>query len=203
MIQQFMARRFVTVFLIAAISTISPWSRALTILSGPSFTPAANAPLAGLLQLTTDVNSRVSVLVSDGTDLWERDFYDYATTHSVPLLGFKPGQTNQILVTVYDKNRNAYTVPQPLTFVTTPLSTNFPLYTVLTSEPGAMEPGYTLFLIQSGSAHYITIMDNSGEVVWYSPAPATGDSDVRQMDNGDLFIEEDLPVNDFLEVNLL
>jgi arylsulfate sulfotransferase len=203
MIQQYMARQFVMASLIAAILTISPWSRAITILSGPSFTPATNAPLAGLLQLTTDVDSRVSVLVSDGTDIWERDFYDYATTHSVPLLGFKPNQTNQILVTVYDKDRNAYTAAQPLTFVTAPLPTNFPPWTVLTSEPSVMEPGYTLFIIFSGSADYITIMDNSGEVVWYSPSPWSGSSDVRQLDNGDLFMEEDLPANCFQEINML
>ena len=122
------ASRVVVTWLIAAILTIPQWSHAVTILSGPSFTPATNAPLAGLLQLTTDVDSRISVLVSDGTGIWERDFYDYATTHSVPLLGFKPDQTNQILVTVYDKDRNAYTAPQLLTFVTAPLPANFPTY---------------------------------------------------------------------------
>ena len=105
---------------------LSPRAHAVTILTGPSFTPAANAPLAGLLQLTTDVNSRISVLVSDGMDIWERDFCDYATTHSVPLLGFKPGRTNEILVTVYDKDRNACTAPQLLTFVTAPYQQVFP-----------------------------------------------------------------------------
>jgi len=197
-----MARRFVMASLMAAILTVSPWSRAITILSGPSFTPATNAPLAGLLQLTTDVDSRVSVLVSDGTDIWERDFYDYATTHSVPLLGFKPDRTNQILVTVYDEHRNAYTAPQLLTSVTAPLPTNFPSWTVLTSEPDAMEPGYTLFIIQSGPYCYIIVMDNSGEVVWYAPW-THNDSDVRQLDNGDLFIEQQNPSNKFLEINML
>ncbi len=94
---------------------------AVTILSGPTFTPATNAPLAGVLQLTTDVDSRVSVLVSDGTNFWERDFYDFGTTHSETLLGFKPGRTNQILVTVYDKYRNTCTAMQLLNFVTAPL----------------------------------------------------------------------------------
>ena len=119
--------------LMVAALTISMQSRAVTILPGPSFTPATNAPLAGLLSLTTDVMSRVSVQVSNGTNVWEKDFYDYSTTHSLPLLGFKPGQTNQILVTVYDMDRNAYTAPQPLTFVTAPLPANFPTHTVLTN----------------------------------------------------------------------
>ena len=78
------------------------------------------------MSLTTDVDSRVSVLASDGTSVWEKDFYDYSTTHSVTLLGFKPGQTNLMLVTVYDKDRNSSAAPQLLTFVTAPLPADFP-----------------------------------------------------------------------------
>src|SRR6266550_8207400 len=74
------------------LGTIS--SHAVTILSGPSFTQSTNAPLAGTLQLTTDIDSRVSILVEDGTEIWLRDFYDFGRTHSIPLLGFKPGRTN-------------------------------------------------------------------------------------------------------------
>ncbi|HXR03074.1 MAG TPA: aryl-sulfate sulfotransferase [Verrucomicrobiae bacterium] len=185
---------------------LSPCSRGATFLSGLSFIPATNAPLAGLLSLTTPVDTRISVLVSDGTDVWERDFYDYATAHSVPLLGFKPDRTNQILVTAYDKNRNAYTAAQPLTFVTAPLPTNFPTSVVLKSEPSQMEPGYTLFLVRGGNGPpgYYTIIDNSGEVVWYSPAPnPTAQLDVRQLNNGDLFTEFEPPTNCFLEMNML
>ncbi len=188
--------------------TISPSSHAVTILSGPSFSPAANAPLAGLLQLTTDVDSRISVLVSDGTGIWEKDFYDYGTTHSETLLGFKPGQTNLIQVTVYDKDRNAYTAPQLLTFVTAPLPVGFPTSTVLTSEPDQMEPGYMLLVIDHAYTpfnDYIAILDNSGNVVWYSPVPTSGAAyaDVRQLDNGDLFLQLTPPSNEFIEINML
>jgi hypothetical protein len=192
-------------FLLAAALTTCPLSQAVTIVSGPSFTPATNAPLAGLLQLTTDVNSRVSVLVSDGTDVWERDFYDFTTTHSVPLLGFKPDTTNEILVTVYDKYRNECTSSQLLTFITAPLPFNFPTYSVLADEPSEMEPGDTLFIIQNRSRNsaYITIMDNSGQVVWYSPVLQADDIDVEQLADGNLFIHEDPPANRFVEMNLL
>jgi hypothetical protein len=181
----------------------SPCSDAVTILSGPTFTPAANAPLAGVLQLTSDVDTRVSVLVSDGTNLWERDFYDFATNHSVTLLGFEPGRTNLIQVTVYDKYRTACTAGQLLTFVTAPLPGSFPTSVVLKSEPDQMEPGYTLFMVQNRNAlkNYITIMDNSGAVVWYSQAPALYDVDVRQLGDGDLFVVDS--DNRFLEINLL
>jgi arylsulfate sulfotransferase len=199
--------RAISTWLTAAIIAIPTWSHAVTIVSGPYFTPAANAPLAGALQLTTDADSRISVLVSDGTGIWERDFYDYTTNHSETLLGFKPDQTNLIQVTVYDKDRNAYTAPQLLAFVTAPLPTNFPTYTVLTDEPTMMEPGYMLAVINL--AYVITgdivIMDNSGNVVWYCPTPTSGSgyNDVRQLDNGDLFLQLAPPVNEFIEMNML
>lgn len=182
--------------------------RAVTIISSPSITPAANAPLAGELKLTTDVETRVSVLVSSGTSLWEKDFYDYSTTHSLPLLGFKPGETNEILVTVYDKDRNAYTATQSLTFATAHLPANFPTHTVLTSQPNQMEPGYMLLVIDhayTSAGNYIAILDNDGNVVWYSLVPTSSSAyaDVRQLDNGDLFLQLAPPSNKFIEMNML
>jgi arylsulfate sulfotransferase len=206
MIKRLPVRSLIMTSLAAMALMISPSSPGLTILSGPSFTPAANAPLAGLLELTTDVDSRLSILVSDGTSVWERDFYDYATNHSVPLVGFKPNETNLIQISVYDKKRNTYTAPELLTFVTAPLPADFPTINVLTNEPSMMEPGYMLFIISRSyvtNAGYITVMDHSGNVVWYRQAPASGDSDVRQLDNGDLFLEQIGSANDFVEVNLL
>jgi arylsulfate sulfotransferase len=193
------------VCLSAVILAICPGARAIEIVSGPGFTPAANAPLAGNLQLTTDTGSRICVLVSDGTDFWERNFYDFATNHSVPLAGFKPGRTNLIQVIVYDKDQNAYTAGQMLTFITPPLPADFPTSVILTNNPSQMEPGYTLFIIanRTTSNGYITIMDNSGEVVWYAPSPQYSASDVRQLDDGNLLIEESPPGNQFVEMNLL
>ena len=111
---------------VIAVLAACPYSQAVTILSGPTFAPSSTAPLAGVLQLTTDVDSRISVLVSDGTGTWEKDFYDYTTNHSETLLGFRPGRTNLFLVTVFDKYRNAATASQLLTFVTTSLPSDFP-----------------------------------------------------------------------------
>jgi arylsulfate sulfotransferase len=186
--------------LTVAVLMVSMRSQAVAILSGPSFTKATNAPLAGILQLNTDEDTRVSVSVDDGTDVWERAFYDYGTTHSVPLLGFKPGRTNEITVTVYDRHRNQVTAPQTLLFITAPLPTNFPVITLLHSEPDRMEPGYTFFRVgvHNELYWYVTIVDSSGEVVWYNVAPSTGD--VRRLDNGDLFMPW---TTNFVEMNLL
>ena len=51
-----------------AVLSVSFRMHALGILSGPSFTRAVNAPLAGQLQLATDEDTRVSVSVNDGVE---------------------------------------------------------------------------------------------------------------------------------------
>src|SRR5207253_9739837 len=138
--------------------------------SGPSFTKATDAPLAGVLQLTTDVPSRVSVSFPDVFGTVQREFHDYATTHSIPLFGLKPGRTTQVTVTVRDGLRNEFTPSSPLIIVTDPLPSDFPVINLLVNDPDHMEHGYTLFRIvnnNSGRA-FLTIVDNGGDVVWYS-----------------------------------
>jgi hypothetical protein len=187
-------------------------SEALTVVSGPSFSPAANAPLAGVLGVTTDVDSQVSVSVSDGIATWTRDFFDYGTNHSLTLLGFKPNRTNEITVTVRDKFRNALTIGEPLTFITSPLPTNLPTFTLLTNNLAQMEPGYTLFRVanETTGGSYVTIVDSSGEIVWYGessgvggvPGPIPTPSDVQQLTNGNLFFPETDQAG-FAEFNML
>ena len=186
-----------------AIGLCTATAQAVTILSGPSFTPAAAAPLAGTLQLTTDLPSRVSVSVNDGNGTWERDFYDYGTDHSVPLFGFKPGLTNNLTVTVWDRFRNSFMATAPVVFITSPLPADFPVMNVLVSEPGLMEPGYTLFRVLNATANapYTALVDNTGEVVWYgSLTQVPTGIDVRQLPDGNLFM---FGATNFSEVNLL
>jgi hypothetical protein len=186
--------------LFAVLLIVPSVSPAITITSSPSFTPAGSAaPLAGILQITTDVPSRITVSVDDGTNTWERSFLDYTNIHSMPIFGFKPGRTNEITVTAWDKYRNSVTGPAPLIFVTAPLPSNFPKIVVLQSNTNRMEPGYTLFRgLNFGFPAYVIIVDQLGDVVWYG-TPSTR-NDVRQLPNGDLFIPIPLAFN---EVNLL
>jgi hypothetical protein len=68
-----------------------------------------------------------------------------------------------------------------------------------------MEPGSTLFIIQNSTVAKgtaITVMDNSGNVVWYMPW-TSHDFDVRQLGDGNLFIQQSSPSNNFLEINML
>jgi len=197
---------------IIAAAEIALNCQALTVVSGPSFTPATNAPLAGELALQTDAPSQVSVTVFDGIETWQRDFFDYGTNHSLSLLGFKLNRTNQITVTVRDAYRNSLTVAPPLTFVTGPLPTNMPMLTLITNDPSRMEPGYTMFRVQNSTVGgaCVLIVDNFAEVVWYayagfvggSAGPIPTPSDVQQLTNGNLFFVETSKTG-FAEVNML
>jgi arylsulfate sulfotransferase len=195
---------------ILVVLATTPCSHALTVLAGPSFTPATNAPLAGVLTLTTDTDSLVSVSVNDGKKPWKRDFFDFGTNHAEMLLGFKTNRTNKITVTVRDRSGAAFTVAEPLTFITAPLPPKMPTFRLRTNNVEKMEPGYTLFRIgnyelftvgnRTARAGYVTIVDNSGEVVWYSDLPTAGE--VRQLTNGNLFFPVRMQAA-FAEVNLL
>jgi hypothetical protein len=192
---------YVVVILVVLAGT--PRADALSVLPGLSFTPATNAPLAGVLTLTTDMDSMVSVSVNDGKKTWKREFFDFGTNHFETLLGFKANRTNEITVSVRDQSRTTFTVAEPLVFITAPLPTNMPTIRLLTNNVEKMEPGYTLFKVRNltaGSA-YVTIVDNSGEVVWYNELPAAF-QEVRQLTNGDLFFPV-INKAEFGEVNML
>src|SRR5262245_13031404 len=173
-------------------------AHALTVTSGPVLLQTNKAPLACKLQLSTDVDSRVSVEFDAGIESWRKDFYDYNTTHSLILLGFKPNRTNTITVSVHDKSGNEVTVPTPLTFQTGSLPTDFPRITLRTNQPNRMEPGYTLFRAQNnGSKAYMIIVNKQGEIVWYSDTSSL--LDIRQRPNGNLFF---YTATTFFEMNL-
>ena len=93
---------------------LSPPASAVSILSGPTFTKATNAPLAGTLRLTTDVPARVSVFINDGGESWEHDFHTYATNLAVPMFGFKAARSNIMSVVVRDIAGNTGTKEIPV-----------------------------------------------------------------------------------------
>jgi arylsulfate sulfotransferase len=172
--------------------------RAIVVVSGPSLSAPPHAPLARRLELATDRPSRVSVDVTDGVDAWHHDFHDYATTHSLPLLGFKPDRLYQVKLTLYDEYRGSLALASPLLFFTDPLPPDFPPLQTLTSVPSRMEPGYTMFFAEPSTAtsSYSVILDAAGEVVWYSDR---GGIDERQLANGDVFF---LSSSDIAEIDM-
>ncbi len=175
------------------------WIQAVEITVPATFTKAPIAPLAGTLAFETDVPTRVRVTVDDGISPWTRNFFDYAVLHETPLYGFKPNRTYQIRFTAIDRFQNEV-AGAPVQFVTSALPSAFPKINVLVAHPERMEPGYTLFRCVNNNqvAGYVIIIDNNGEVVWYSTMAAG--HDMRQLENGNLL---NPLFTGFKEVNLL
>jgi len=183
------------------ISTYSAPSASAAALTSPLvFTNANNAPLAGTLFVNTDVPTRVSVNVDDGVVTWQRNFFDYNVTHVLPMAGFRADRTNQLTVTIWEKSQQSTTLTDAVMFVTVPLPDSFPEIKVLRANPQAMEPGYTLFrcVVNNFNVGYLTIINNEGEVVWYSTRNSS--HDLRQLADGNLLMGK---ASGFDEVSIL
>jgi hypothetical protein len=187
------------------------WS--IEVTQGPSMTmnPNGVTPLAGVVELTTDVPTRAMVTVSNGTENWIKEFSEYQTVQSLPIVGLKADSTYSIEITVTDEAHNSLVLPGVLQAVTLPLPVDFPNISVIASTPARMEPGYTLLDKFSRSpphslpedtpdgtlTEYSMILDNMGEVVWYS---TVGSRNMKQLLNGNISYREN---NDYIEMDLL
>ena len=189
------------------ISTFA-WSIEVTL--GPSLTmdPNGVTPLAGVVELTTDVPTRVTLTISDGSDSWVREFAAFQTEHYLPILGLKPDNSYSVEAIVTDQADDSLVLAPLLSAVTSPLPVDFPTINVLFSDPTRMEPGYTLLdKISRGTSTtpdgnlpvYTIIVDNAGDVVWYS---TLGSNAMRQLPNGNLFYRVYRAENVF-EIDLL
>ena len=202
----------------------SPSDWPFTVTSGPTLTldPNGIAPLAGVINLETDLPARVTLEVSDGNESRTIEFAEFTTDFSLPLLGLKPDKSYTIEVRLTDQNNQQFVVEPALHAVTDPLPDDFPKIKVLVSEPALMETGYTMtskFTRAGGNkevtllpyatglkeklwgwtcwaigwaiewgfdcslADYTIIVDNAGDVVWYS---SLGDITNYQLVDGTL-----------------
>ncbi|HML94792.1 MAG TPA: aryl-sulfate sulfotransferase [Thermodesulfobacteriota bacterium] len=156
------------------------------------------APLSRVLEVNTPVETRIAIDISDGTNTSHVEFEGLAAHHSLPVLGLRPGRTNTVLVSAVDEAGETV-FQKSLEAVTGQLPENFPRLEV-TSDPGLMEPGVTLF--ESGG--FLIMLDETGEVVWYYRIPegsSSLDRDVRRMPNGNLLLL--LPIHDIIEIDML
>ena len=166
--------------------------------TGPSITMAPNpdTPLVGILNWTTDVPTRISLDVSDGSDSWEINFDEFKAAHSLPILGFRPGKQHTISVRAIDEDNNESVAS--LVVNTDPLPEDFPEINVV-SNPDEMEPGITLF----PAGDFLIAVNETGEVVWYHRVGLPGgvDRDLRRLKNGDLLLL--LPMSRIIEIDML
>jgi len=150
-----------------------------------SIAPNEAAPLAPTLGFETDVPTRATVVIADGTRSFEVAFPDLATDHLHLLLGFRPGRDHTVTVRATRAEGTSIT-SAPLAFRTAPLPTGFPPITLQLRNAAAMEPGVTLFPLDSNplNFHYLVFIDDQAEVVWYAKVPHAGDT--RRAPNGNL-----------------
>ncbi len=170
------------------------------IVSGPILVPNPNAavPLAATVELATDVPTKVTLTLDDGSKIWSVTPQPaFALAHETPVLGVRPDRTHLITVKVTDQAGLSTVAPSPLTFVTPPLPAGFPPLLVDVSDPTRMEPGVTLLAPNSVGAHTgptitpLVMLDAQGQVVWYFEG-GLGISDARRIANGNLlFIGND------------
>lgn len=182
-----MAIAFVLVLTCSSTSS-RVWALDATV--GPTLTmdPNGTTPLAGLIDLETDVPTRVTLTISDGVDTWSNKFKRFQTVHAVHVLRLKPDSSYILELTITDEDGNSVVLAPKLKAVTPPLPPDFPIITVYHSDPSRMEPGFTLMdrfrRFGDPGAEYSIIVDNVGDVVWFSTV-AGRDGQV-QLPNGRL-----------------
>jgi arylsulfate sulfotransferase len=164
------------------------------LVSGPELESFAEAPLARKLCITTAEPTTVEVVVKrDDRVRWQRHFDSPSTSHALPLLGFLPDETYSVEVILHTSREGSVAIPEPLTITTDPLPDDWPPIHILTSKPEEMEPGYTLFSVQTrtGEKHYTLVLNEEGETVWYTELRT---NELRQVSDGNiLFIGEGEP----------
>jgi len=148
--------------------------------------PNGVAPLTGVVEITTDVPTSAKLTLSSDQDIWSVDFEGLHTTHSLPVLGLKPDRFYEIQVRLTDRRGDTQNLV--LNTVTGPLPADFPVIDIFFSDPANMEPGYIMMdrfrRFSLPGEVYSIIVDNEGDVVWYSTSG--GQDGMRRLPNGNL-----------------
>lgn len=161
------------------------------VVTGPTLTvsPNAWAPLAAVVELTTNEATTVTVHLDDGIKTWDLPGSTDATTeHSIPVLGVKPGRSYGLGLRIADASGNQLTITDAFGFTMPGVPPEFPPLHVEVSNPERMDPGYTMFNAnspRSSTRKFLLIVDELGEVVWYYHA-SHPIMDARRLSNGNL-----------------
>ncbi len=153
------------------------------------------APLTGRVQVTSDEPVVVEIYVREATRGFRFQATNtFATTHDLPLIGFRPNRVHRVTVALRDASGNRSVWPFGFVLTTPALPAQFPPLHVVTSSPGQMEPGVTLAGLRwssptlTGTGTYCVYLDNEGQVVWLYEAP-TSLSNVLRLQNGNFLLQ--------------
>ncbi len=156
--------------------------------------PNRAAPLVAILDVSTDEPSRVSVVARSDAGERRIDFDDYATDHSLTILGLAAGLEHSVDVTVTDLAGTGRPWKDSLVFDAPPLPDDFPPIRLTVSRPEEMEPGATLFAVNKSDAAtdpgagWIVVLDEGGRVIWFLKTTHPV-GDIRRLRNGNLLYQ--------------
>ncbi len=153
-----------------------------------------NAPLAAILKLITDKPVQVQITINRSLDsLIITPSKEFTTEHKTVVLGLRPDTTNEVVVTLIDKNAMQVVLP-PYQITTPPLPEDFPSIKLTKGAIEKIEPGITMFTVfrwinkyeDDPDWGYAIAVDENGEVVWYLKTEYFID-EVRRLKNGNLY----------------
>lgn len=161
--------------------------------------PNPTVPLAAILSLTAKKPVKVQIGFFDGNRSWTEDpKTEFATSHTLPVIGMKPNRVHSITAILTDEDGNS-SETGAVTFTTPELPEAFPRPQVVVNKADKVEPGVTLFNVNGrwGSEGKQTppgfapaiMVDNEGDTVWYYLPADHKVHDIKRLKNGNYIYE--------------
>ncbi len=187
----------------------APWADAAgppRFLGPPQLLPGPNAstPLAATLTFAADRPVRATVRVHGGPRVQTTRFARVAACQSLTLLGFLPGRSYRIQLTITAPQAPGAATWAPLSFSAPALPADFLPLQVELSVPEKMEPGVLMMAPlteRRTQAAFIIALDSAGRVVWYHRLSWPHASLVRRLQSGNLLLL--IPQNQAVELDML
>lgn len=144
------------------------WTQLVTENMEVELNPTGRAFLSAELSFETAEECAVSITVA-GDEPVSYSFEEYASSHSIPIIGLYPATDNTVTIELRTKE-DAFT-RHDILIKTDETPSYLPTIDVLTANAASMEPGMHLLGMHLGYGDYFgthpTIFDNNGNVRWH------------------------------------
>jgi hypothetical protein len=151
--------------------------------------PNQLTPLAGVVELETDVAVRAHLTITHGAEIRTVQFPIPVTQHYLPVPGLQADRTYTVDIDLIPGGRVGTVFAS-----TASLPADFPTLTTVVSDPPNMEPGYTLIdcMRRNNSdprPDYTAIVDSAGAVVWYTTLCISADRQLPRTGTSSIGVE--------------